>query len=138
MKNHTQNVMEKLVPEPFLENHNWAYLWINRSKFYTPCFYCIASWELSKYIETKLETTFFCLILSIFKNKTLKIKWGQEPVSLSHFLHNFWRKMFLLLYSINWPCFIHCLVSSFSSSDIDQYVYCNCSLTRLWSHEFWN
>ena len=26
-----------------------------------------------------------------------------ELVSLAHFLHNFWRKTFLLLYSINWP-----------------------------------
>ena len=29
-----------------------------------------------------------------------------ELVSLPHFLHNFWRKIFLLLYSINWPNFI--------------------------------
>ena len=26
-----------------------------------------------------------------------------ELASLSHFLHDFWRKMFFLLYSINWP-----------------------------------
>ena len=35
-----------------------------------------------------------------------KIKRGLELVSLPHFLHNFWRKIFLLLYSINWPNFI--------------------------------
>ena len=35
-----------------------------------------------------------------------KTKRGLELVSLPHFLHNFWRKMFLLIYSINWPGFI--------------------------------
>ena len=35
-----------------------------------------------------------------------KTKRGLELVSLSHFLHNFWIKVFLLLYSINWPNFI--------------------------------
>ena len=36
----------------------------------------------------------------------LKIKRGLELISLPHFLHNFWRKIFSLLYSINWPRFI--------------------------------
>ena len=35
-----------------------------------------------------------------------KIKRGLEPVSLPHFLDNFWRKIFLLLHYINWPSFI--------------------------------
>ena len=35
-----------------------------------------------------------------------KIKRGLELVSLPHFPHNFWRKIFLLLYSINLPNFI--------------------------------
>ena len=25
----SKSVVEKLVPDPFLKNHNWAYLWIN-------------------------------------------------------------------------------------------------------------
>ena len=29
---------EKLAPDPFLENWNWAYLWINSLKFYTAFF----------------------------------------------------------------------------------------------------
>ena len=32
-----------------------------------------------------------------------KIKRGLKLVSLPHFLHNFRRKIFFLLYSINWP-----------------------------------
>ena len=30
--------MEKLVPEQFVKNENWAYLWINSLKFYAVCF----------------------------------------------------------------------------------------------------
>ena len=95
-------MVEKLVADPFLKNENWAYLWINSLKLYTVCFYYMASWGLLKYIETKLQTTCFRLILSSLK----KIKKGLEFVSLPHFPHNFWRKIFLLLYSINWPNFI--------------------------------
>ena len=27
---------------------------------------------------------------------------------------------------------------AFTSWDIEQYVYCNCLVTRLWHHKFWN
>ena len=29
---------EKIVPDPFLEGQNWAYLWINNLKLYAACF----------------------------------------------------------------------------------------------------
>ena len=90
------------ITRPFSENQNWAYLWISSLNFYTVYFYCISSWGLSKYIETKWQTTCFYLILTFFK----KTKRGVELVSLLHFLHHFWRKIFLLLYSNNWPNFI--------------------------------
>ena len=54
-------------PRPFSEKLNQTYLWVNSLKFYTVCFYCMPSWGLSKYIETKLQTTCFHLILSFFK-----------------------------------------------------------------------
>ena len=38
LKNHTQNVMEILFPDPFLKNQNWVYLWINILKFHIACF----------------------------------------------------------------------------------------------------
>ena len=50
--------MERLFPDPFLKTQNQAYLWFNRLKFYTICFYLMQSCGLSKYIETKLPTTF--------------------------------------------------------------------------------
>ena len=35
-----------------------------------------------------------------------KTKSGLELVSLPYFLHNVWRKIFIMLYSMNWPNFI--------------------------------
>ena len=102
LKNHTQNAVEILFPDTFLKNWDWAYLWINSLKFYTVYFYLNPSWRPSKYIETKLQTTCFYFIKS-FSKKTKK---GLELISLPHFLHDFWRKMFLLVHSINWPKFI--------------------------------
>ena len=61
-KNHTQNVVEKLFPDPFQENQNQAFLWINSVEFYTVCFHYMQSWGLLKDTETKLQTTCSCLI----------------------------------------------------------------------------
>ena len=41
MRNHTQNVLEKLFPDPYLKNQNLACLWINSVKFQKVCFYCL-------------------------------------------------------------------------------------------------
>ena len=99
LKNHTQNVVEKLFPDPFRKNQNWVYLWITSLKFLYSLFFLYATLRVSKYIETKLQITCFYLILSFFKRKEA---WN---IFLPYFLHNFWRKIFLL-YSINWPNFI--------------------------------
>ena len=40
------------------------------------------------------------------KFKLFKKQGGLELVTLPHFLHNFWRKVFILLCSINWRNFI--------------------------------
>ena len=97
--------MEKIVPDPFLENKNWAYLWINSLDFHTICFYCIPNWGLSKYIETKLQTTCVYLILSIFKKETEVWNWS--------------------------PCLTFCIAfeQKFFSCDIlliDQVSFCGC------------
>ena len=76
-----------------------------------------------------------CRPLTFASFKTFwKTKRGLELVSLPHFLHDFWWKIFLLLYSNTWP---NCLVA-FASWDIVQYVYCSYLLTRLWRRNFWN
>ena len=61
------HVVEKLVLDPFFEK-----LKLSLSldlKFYTVCFYCMPSGGLSKYSETKLQTTCSYLKLSFFKKQ---------------------------------------------------------------------
>ena len=90
-------MVEELFPDPFPKNQNWVYLMINSLKFYTVCFYFMPSWELSKDIETRFQTT-FALYKAFFEHK----KRSETSLSAS-FSEYFWRKIFLLLYSINWP-----------------------------------
>ena len=83
----------------------------------------------------------------------LKIKRDLELVPLLHFLHNFRRKIFILLYSINWPSFIvwlHllvrywaiCVLQLFAKDTLKAYHYrlflltsC-CSRLRPWVDYF--
>ena len=121
LKNHTQNVEEKLFPNPFLNNRNWSYLWINSLKFYAVCFYCMPSWILPNHIETKLQN--ICFYLKKKRSET------SLPASfLGWFLKKISSVIFYYLTKFR------CLVS-FTSWDIDHYVYCNCLLTRLWRHK---
>ena len=90
-------MVEKLFLDPSLKSQNWVYFWINSLKFYTVCFYCMPNWGLSKYIETKLRVICFYLDKAFLETKR-----GLELVSLLHFLHDFWRKIYLLLNCINW------------------------------------
>ena len=83
LKNNTQNVLENLFPDPILKDQNGVYLWINNLKIYAVCFDCMLSWGLSKYIETKLQTTCFYLVKKlsfIFKKKGFR-----TLVSLTHY-----------------------------------------------------
>ena len=84
LKNHKQNLVEKLFADPVLKNRNWASLWIESLKFYTHC----------------------------TKNKRF---WSCGGVELAS-----------------------CLIFSLYFVDIGQYVYCNCLLTNLRHHKFWN
>ena len=69
----------KTMPDPFLKNQDWIYLWINSLKFYVFCFYCMLSWRLSKLLEPS------CIVLAFISHKAfLKTKvwnWGLELVS---------------------------------------------------------
>ena len=63
LKNHTQNVLEKLFADPFLKNQNWTVSGsINIPEFYKVYFYCLTISGWSKYIEFKLQTICFYLI----------------------------------------------------------------------------
>ena len=50
LKNHTQNVVEKLVSDPSIKNQNWAYLYVNSLKCYKVCFF-----YMSKSRSTKID-----------------------------------------------------------------------------------
>ena len=122
----------KLVPDPFLKNQIWAYLWINSLKLYTVWFYCMSKlrtnriywnwgadhlllphikffWKTKRGLETILPASFSAEILK--KN---------IPIVTFRYLTNF-----------------HCLVA-FTSWGIGQYMFRNCLLTRLWRHKFRN
>ena len=55
LKNHTQNVVQSLLPDPFLKNQNW----INNLNFFQLVYIVCPSWEIQKYTETKILTTCF-------------------------------------------------------------------------------
>ena len=91
LKNDTQNVVGKLVPDPFVLNQNWAYLWINSLKCYTVCFFVCPSGGLPKYITTRMLTA--CVdFIKLFR----KTKSCLELISLPHFLHDILTNQILL------------------------------------------
>ena len=120
LKNHTQNVVEKLFPGPFLKIQNWAYLWINILKFYIFCFTVSQVEDYRKWLKlsyrplasgTSLPALFSAWCFFLHKNISVVIFY----------------------------CLIkfQCLVT-FTSWDIGQFAYCRCLLTRLWHQKFWN
>ena len=62
------------------------------------CFNCMSCWGLSKYFKTKLQTLAFTSYKVIFKNK--RRSGNTLPASLSA---RVMKKIFILLYFINWP-----------------------------------
>ena len=74
-------------------------------KFIQFVFIVCPSQGLPKYFDTKKVLTICFYLIKLFQ----ETKSGLELVSLPHFLHDFWRKMFLALYSINWSNFIEWL-----------------------------
>ena len=89
----SQTLSQKITIEHISGSTAWIYI---------VCFYCMPSWKLSRYIEAELLTTSHLLLPCI--KLFLKIK--RVLQLLPHFLHDFWIKVFLLLYSITWSNFI--------------------------------
>ena len=88
-------MVEKLVPDPFVNFQNWTNLSINSLKCYEFFFIvCLSKSRSTKILKLRPWPLLFILY------KTL------ELVSLLHLQHQFWRKTSLLLYSINGPKFV--------------------------------
>ena len=52
-------MVEKLLPDSFLKNKNWAYLSINSLKFDRVCFYCKPCWGFSKLLKLSCRPLVF-------------------------------------------------------------------------------
>ena len=112
------------------QNQNSSYLWISSLKYYIVCF-CYMSKSRAAEIYWNSGTEHLLLPhIELFQ----KSERGLELVCLSHFLHNFWTKLFLTLYSINWLNFIALTASTFW--DIWQHFNCNSLLFTLWRLKF--
>ena len=120
----------KTIPRPFAKKSKLSMTLDQWSKFFTVCLYCMLSWRLSNFIETKLQALVFTP-----KKVFLKTKRSLELASLPHFLHCFWRKIIILLCSINRPNSIFWLPLLLENWAIRVF---NCLLTRWWRHELWN
>ena len=108
LKNHTQNAIDTLFPDPSLKNV------ISLDRYYTACFYCMPSWGLSEHIETKLQNTVFTSYKAFLKNKTSR-------TSLPALLSVWFLKWNISLVIFHYLSKFHSLVA-FTSWDIAQYV----------------
>ena len=122
------------------QNQNSPYLWISSLKYYIVCcmsivmsIVCYMSKSRAAEIYWNSGTEHLLLPhINLFQKSELEL----ELVCLSHFLHNFWTKLFLTLYSINWPNFIAWLPQPFEISDNILIVILCYSLCDVWSLKF--
>ena len=90
MKNHVQNVVQKLFPRPFPKNQNCAYLWINILNVYIFCFYFCQVEDYRKWLKLS------CRRLAFTSYKAKQKRSGTSlPASFSAW---FSKKMLLLLH----------------------------------------
>ena len=94
-------MVRKLIPNHFLKNQNWVYLWINSQKFYAVCFYCMPVEGYQNILKLSCRPLAFTLYKAFLKNK--KRSGTILPVLLCACLlkKNISRVIFY-----NWPNFI--------------------------------
>ena len=132
LKNHTQNVVEKLFSGFFLKNKNWAYLWINVLKFIHFVFIVCQVEDYWKWLKLSCRPFALTSYKAFLKNN--KRSGTSLPASFSAWFlkKNISVVIFYYLTNFQFPV-------AFTSWDIAQYVYCcNSLLTRLWRQRFWN
>ena len=88
----------KSSPRPFSENQNWACLWINSLKFESLVILYVQVEGYQNILKLRYRPLFLPHIIP-------KTKRGLELFSLPHFLHKFWRNIFLTRCSITWTNF---------------------------------
>ena len=65
------------------------------------CIYCILKSRSIRYFKNKVFVTCLFLVYSLYKVFSKNQK-SSETIPTALFWHDFWRKIFLTLYSINW------------------------------------
>ena len=120
-----------LFPDPFLKNQNEVYLWINSLKFYIAFFIVCQVEDYHNILKLSCGPLAFTLYKALLKNKK------RSGISFPTTFSAWFLKKNISRVKFYYQTKIHCLVA-FTLLDIAQYVYCNCLLTRLWRHEFWN
>ena len=98
LKNYTQTVVETLFSDPFLKNQNWAYRWINSLWF---AFIVCQLEDCQNIFKLSCRPFPFIWYKAFQKNK--KRCGIGLPASFPAWSL---KKIFLLLYFINWPNFI--------------------------------
>ena len=90
----------KTIPRPFFKKWKFSISLDQYSKVLYFVFIVCQVEDYRKWLKLS------CRSLAFTSNKAfLKTKKGLELVSLPHFLHDSWRKTFLLLCSFTWPNF---------------------------------
>ena len=103
LKNQTQNMVGKIVPDPFIKKAKLSTSLDQRPEMLCSFVFIVCpSGCVPKYTKTKAVITCFDFIKSFFQ----KTKRVLDLVFLSYFLYGFWRNIFLTTCSINWPNFI--------------------------------
>ena len=144
LKNRTQNVVEKLAPDPFLKIRNWAYFWINSLNFYAVCFYCKSkSGNCRDILKPK------CRPLALTSCKAFLIDKERPGTSLpASFSPLFFKEQYFSCYvQVNWPNFIFwlpllleilgnmCIVTNyFSVHEVTNFEMNLSSLNKLFSY----
>ena len=123
MKNHRQNLVEKLFPDTFLKHQNWACLWINNPKFYM--LFVSIIFQLKGYrnvLKLSRRSLAFTWCKAFFNKQKEELIWNYSA--------QFLKKDVFLIFFYWLNTFDHYLVV-FTLWNIGQYVYRNYFLTRL-------
>ena len=131
--------LEKLCPKlggevspiPFNKNSKLSISVDQQSEvLWKVCFCCISKTRYFKILKLRCWQLAFTLYEALLKKKN-----RSGTSLLTHFLHDFWRNIFLTLYFINWPHFIVWLPLPFVSLGNMCIVFIFCPVCHLINFE---
>ena len=133
-KNYAKNEAWRLVPDLFLLFKKALY----NIKASGPHFSFHIFWWVSTWAWNKNKFITFQTVNSevLQKGQNLQNLWKDLGLDLPHLVYDFSRKMFLMLYSINWLnfCVWLTLILEMLGDRYMEIIF----LSMLWRHKFWN